>query len=70
MKKTMEIDGMSCQHCAARVEKALNALPGVQAYVSLTAKKAEISADADVSDALLTETVSALGFDVRGIKGD
>jgi copper chaperone len=27
--RTMEIEGMSCGHCVARVEKALAALPGV-----------------------------------------
>ena len=29
MKKTLSIEGMMCAHCAAHVEKALNALPGV-----------------------------------------
>ena len=70
MKKTIDIDGMSCQHCAARVEKALNALPGVKAAVDLSAKKAEVVFDGALSDAILTETVLALGFDVLGIHGD
>lgn len=30
MKKVVEIKGMSCEHCQNRVEKALNALPGLQ----------------------------------------
>ena len=68
MKKTIEIDGMSCQHCATRVEKALNALPGVKAYVNLTAKMAEVSADTELSDETLTETISALGYDVLKIE--
>ena len=35
MKKTLSIEGMMCAHCAAHVEKALNALPGVTAAVDL-----------------------------------
>ena len=34
MKKVVEIKGMSCEHCQNRVEKALNALPGITAEVS------------------------------------
>ena len=33
MQKTLTIEGMMCAHCAAHVEKALNALPGVTAVV-------------------------------------
>ena len=39
MTVTVTIDGMSCAHCSARVEKALNALPGVRARVDLAEKK-------------------------------
>lgn len=28
-EKTVQIDGMSCQHCVMRVKKALDALQGV-----------------------------------------
>jgi copper chaperone CopZ len=31
MKKEISIKGMNCAHCQARVEKALNSLPGVTA---------------------------------------
>lgn len=31
MKKIMEIKGMTCEHCQARVEKALNSIDGVEA---------------------------------------
>ena len=37
MQKTLTIEGMMCAHCAAHVEKALNALPGVTAVVDLAA---------------------------------
>ncbi len=70
MRKTIIIDGMSCQHCAARIEKALNALPDVKAAVDLSAKKAEVIFDGELPDEVLSETVLALGFDVVGIHGD
>ena len=30
MKKIYHIEGMSCDHCVARVEKALSEVPGVK----------------------------------------
>ena len=36
---TLKIEGMMCKHCQARVEKALKAVPGVEAVtVDLEAK--------------------------------
>ena len=43
MKKTIYIEGMMCMHCAGRVEKALNDLPGVTATVDLDGKLAGMS---------------------------
>ena len=44
---TLKIEGMMCGHCRARVEKALKAVPGVQAVeVSLEAKTAEVTGSA------------------------
>lgn len=38
MKQTFSIKGMSCQHCAARVENGINELPGIQ-KVKINLKK-------------------------------
>ena len=35
MNRTLTIEGMMCAHCAAHVESALNALPGVSTHVDL-----------------------------------
>lgn len=35
LKKTYRVEGMSCKHCQARVEKALESLDGVVAQVNL-----------------------------------
>lgn len=41
MKKVLKIEGMMCNHCTGRVEKALNDLDGVTAEVSLEGKSAQ-----------------------------
>ena len=64
MKKTMVIEGMSCGHCSARVEKALNALDGVTAKVDLEAKTASIETEGRVSDEQMKAAVTDAGYDV------
>lgn len=64
MTKTLKIEGMSCKHCAMRVEKALNGLPGVTAAVNLETAAATVNAETDVSDAALAAVVSNAGYKV------
>lgn len=46
VKSTLKIQGMTCNHCAMRVAKALKAVPGVQdAQVDLQKGEAVISYD-------------------------
>lgn len=69
MKKTIYIEGMSCNHCKMRVEKALGALDGVtQVAVDLEKKCASVEMSADLADAVLTETVDDAGYDVVKIE--
>lgn len=65
--KTMVIEGMSCMHCSARVEKALNAIDGVKAVVNLEEKTATITLSADVSDEVLTKAVTDAGYEVVSV---
>ena len=67
MKKTIHIEGMSCMHCSARVEKALNALEGVQAKVDLEKKLALVQLTKDVPDDTLQKAVEDAGYEVKGI---
>ena len=50
MKKTIKIEGMMCSHCTGRVDKALNALDGVTATVSLEDKAAYVTVDGAGTD--------------------
>ncbi|MGE0294685.1 MAG: heavy metal translocating P-type ATPase [Hyphomonadaceae bacterium] len=59
------IEGMTCATCAGRVEKALQAVPGVEASVNLTSEQADVLFDsAQVQPAALIEAVSRAGYDV------
>ena len=66
MKKTLTIEGMMCAHCAAHVEKALNALPGVTAQVDLAGKTAVVTGSA--GDAALKPAVADAGVPVTDIR--
>lgn len=67
MQKTLTIEGMSCGHCKAHVEEALNDLPGVSATVNLEAKTATVTADGAVTDEALRAAVAEAGYEVVGI---
>ncbi len=68
MKKTIKIEGMSCMHCSARVEKALKEIDGVSdVAVNLDEKNAVVNVDG-VSDDVLVNAVTEAGYDVVGIE--
>ena len=66
-KKTIEITGMHCEHCAMSVTKALNQIDGVRADVSLSKGRAVISYDREVAEEVLKNTVEKAGYKVLGI---
>lgn len=69
MTKTLNVEGMMCGHCEARVKKALEALDAVdEAVVSHTDGTAVVTLNAEVSDDLLKETVEAQDYKVTSIK--
>jgi Cu+-exporting ATPase len=62
----LPIEGMSCASCAAKIEKALTAQPGVrEAAVNFASKRATVTYDPHaVHRGELTRTVSDLGYGV------
>jgi len=68
MKKTLTVEGMMCQHCEARVKKALEALDGVETAVAdhdLGTAVVELSKD--VPDDVLKKAVEDQDYAVKGI---
>ena len=69
MKKTLNIEGMMCCHCEARVKKALEAIPGVsEAVASHTDGTAVVTLTEDVADDVLKNAVEAQDYKVTGIQ--
>ena len=59
----LPIKGMTCATCAGRVEKALDALPGVKSTVNLSSDEADVLFDATrVSPAKLVDAVERAGY--------
>ncbi len=59
----LDVDGMTCASCAARIERKLNTLDGVEATVNYATEKAAVSFDpAAVSVDDLIATVEAIGY--------
>ncbi len=66
MKKTIQIEGMQCNHCKMSVEKALNSIEGVtKVEVSLEDKTATIEATKEMEDGKIKEVIEEAGFTVK-----
>ncbi|MBT2384326.1 cation-translocating P-type ATPase [Streptomyces sp. ISL-11] len=58
----LAIGGMTCASCAARIEKKLNRMDGVEATVNYATEKAKVTYRGDVALADLVATVEATGY--------
>ncbi|GBL46882.1 lead, cadmium, zinc and mercury transporting ATPase [Sulfuriferula multivorans] len=64
-EQRLQITGMTCASCVARVEKGLRKVPGVSdVSVNLATEQASISASPDVSTADLVAAVQQAGYEV------
>ena len=67
MKKTLSIEGMSCDHCVHHVKNALVDVSGVEsAEVSLAEKRAVVIGSA-LDDSALKSAVAEAGYEVISI---
>ncbi len=66
-KTTLEITGMTCASCSARIERGLAKMPGVlSANVNLAAEKATVEYDpSTVDESKMVKTIEDLGYGVR-----
>jgi Cu2+-exporting ATPase len=64
MEKTINVEGMMCNHCVAHVTKALEGVEGVEkARVSLDDKNAVVELSSDVDDQALIDAVVDAGYE-------
>ena len=58
----LQIGGMTCASCAARIEKKLNRMPGVQASVNYATEKAHVVLPEGTGVDAAIATVEATGY--------
>ena len=70
--RTYDVSGMTCAACAARVEKAVSALPGVEkAAVNFAAETLSVTFSGQAaSDAQIAGAVSKAGYELSGAQQD
>ncbi|MBF0337473.1 MAG: heavy-metal-associated domain-containing protein [Nitrospirae bacterium] len=62
---TLEIDGMSCNHCVARVRKAIESLPGVlSSEVGIGCATVDVDDTRLLSD-MLVQAIEGAGYKVK-----
>src|SRR6187455_505581 len=61
----LDIGGMTCASCAARIEKRLNRLDGVTASVNYATERAHVDARGGTSVTDLISEVQATGYTAR-----
>lgn len=66
-EKIIEIGGMTCGHCQARVLKALSGIDGVIAEVDLENQLAKVTLLKPIEDSVLRETILNAGYEVGSI---
>src|SRR5918992_3973594 len=61
----LDLEGMTCAACAARIEKNLNKLEGVEASVNLATEKALVHFQPGVEVENIIERIRETGYDAR-----
>jgi copper ion binding protein len=68
MTKKLKVDGMSCKHCAARVESALASVAGVKkAKVKLKEGIALVKLDAEIADSIFKTAIEEAGYELKEV---
>ena len=64
--KTIQIEGMQCNHCKMTVEKVLSTIDGIaEVKVSLENKTATIQMSKEVDDNIIKNVIEEAGFKVK-----
>ncbi len=58
----LQLSGMSCASCAAKIERSLNDLDGVQATVNFAVERAHVEHGPQVSEHDLVHAVENTGY--------
>lgn len=67
MKKVIEVEGMCCKRCAARIERSLRLLEGVSA-AKASYKRKIVFVESTLSDGELSACVEEAGYQVKCVR--
>ncbi len=69
-QREIDVEGMTCGNCVAKVQNALNTLDGVYAKVDLSQKRATVRMRTELPDQLLRGAVVDSGYAVKSIRAE
>ena len=62
----LAVQGMTCGACAAKIQKELNEIPGIEAAVNYATESAMVAFDGDsVSEATVIKAIEGIGYSAR-----
>ncbi|MGS0973285.1 MAG: heavy-metal-associated domain-containing protein [Candidatus Izemoplasmataceae bacterium] len=68
MKKTIKIEGMTCEHCSMKIKENLSEICGVsEVKVNLNLQTAEVQLAHDVETKKFEDKINSLGYKYQGI---
>ena len=68
LKKAIDVEGMTCEHCTTAVTKALEKIDGVViAAASVEKQMAEVALDRSVADNILKDAIRKAGYNPGNI---
>ena len=68
-KKTLIVEGMMCEHCAAHVEAALGKIDGVKSVkVDLKKKTATAKVSRDIPNEEFEKAIAGAGYKLVGVE--
>lgn len=67
-KKTVIVEGMSCENCKARVERIINDMDGAVGKVNLKNKELIVSMEQEISDENIKAAIEKAGYEVVEIR--
>lgn len=62
----LAVEGMTCSHCAANVENALNSMPGVWSIVNLGKNEADVRTKAPTEASAFAKALEAASYSLGG----
>ena len=69
MTKTLQVEGMSCEHCAGKVKVALEEIEGVtRVDVAVEAGTAEVELSGEVDQDRFSAAVGKAGYTFAGVQ--